>query len=388
MKSLFDTFDRTYLGPSSHNENHFNFYNRSGKEDVSALRELLNKWYLNYPENERNELKKRFKKTFSSAFFELFIHELFKCQGFEIIVHPELLNSTKRPDFLIKKNNLEVYVEAKEARDKTKEEEALENKINHFYDSLNTIKSPKFFLCINELIIKSTKQPQTKNIIKFIESQLDLINPDDVTKRFKESGFEEKSNISYDTEEVKVVFSLIPKSPMAQDHDDLRPNGMYPMQTFWGGSEESIKDSFIKKAKKYGKLDKPYIIVINAIGIKGDVAYDIENAIWGSFVLAWSTDPSNQNNRLQRKNNGLFYNEKGPQFKNVSGVFVTKVMRFNIHVAPFWFVKHPFTENDIDFNQFDLSHLFVKGGIITEVKKLNVAEILNIKDNFIESKYI
>jgi len=116
MNELFELRDRLYLGPANHNENTYNFFCQSGRESVSRIRQTLNFWFLNYSEKGKNELRQRFKKSFSSAFFELFIHELFRCQGFEIEIHPALIDSLKRPDFLIKKDRVEAYIEVKEAR--------------------------------------------------------------------------------------------------------------------------------------------------------------------------------------------------------------------------------------------------------------------------------
>jgi hypothetical protein len=384
MNELFESKDRSYLGPANHNENTYDYYCRSGRQGVSIMRQTLNSWFLDYPDHGKMELKKRFEKTFSSAFFELFIHELFIRQGFEIEIHPKLNDSNRKPDFLIKKDGIEVYIEAKETKDKTREEEALERRINQFYDSFNTINSPKFFIYVKELLFKSSQQPQTKNLIKKLEDKIQLFEPEEILKQIQKSGFENESELKYEDDDITIIISLIPKSEKAQFTEGLRPIAMFPMVTEIGGSEESIKNSFIKKAKKYKTLNKPYIICINAIGIKGDISFDIENAIWGSLILTWSTDPNNRNEHYTRKKDGFFYGNQGPQFKNVSGVLVTKVMEFNIPLAPFWFVKHPFSEKEIDFENFDLTYYYVSKNQIQKVDKSDFGEILKINDNWID----
>jgi len=145
MAKLFDDKVRVDLDPAHHNENSFDYYDRSARKDVSNVREKLNDWFSKFPTSEQVELKSRFKKTFSSAYFELFIHELFRRQGFEILIHPEVPNTSRRPDFLMKKDGLEFYLEAKEAREKSEAQEALENRINQVYDSLNRTKSHEFY---------------------------------------------------------------------------------------------------------------------------------------------------------------------------------------------------------------------------------------------------
>jgi len=63
------------------------------------------------------ELKRKLKTEFDSAFNELFLHELFSKQGFKLQVNPILPDTTKRPDFLVSKDNFEFYLEAKVTTD-------------------------------------------------------------------------------------------------------------------------------------------------------------------------------------------------------------------------------------------------------------------------------
>jgi hypothetical protein len=159
---------------------------------------------------------------------------------------------------------------------------------------------------------------------------------------------------------------------------------MYSIESFWGGSEDSIKDSFTKKSKRYGKLDKPYFICINAIGVKGEGDFDVESALWGSLSFTWSTDPNNRNERMERQRDGIFQDKKGPRCKNVTGVLVTKVMKFNIHVARHWFALHPFTDVPFDFNVFDLTYNFVGAGQVQTETKQTIGEILNINSSWLD----
>lgn len=384
MTGLFDEKKRVDLDPSHHNENTFDYYDRSARKDVSNVRQLLNKWFLSYPVNEQNELKSRFRKTFSSAFYELFIYQLFRQQGFEIEIHPEIPNSNKRPDFLLKKGSAELYLEAKEARDKSEDEEALEKRINQIYDSLNKIKSPNFLLKIEELVLKSTKQPSTKKAIEKIETEVANYDPDALAEQLTKFGLDNGAKIEYENDDLKLLVSLIPKIPSARNLDEGRPIGMYPFESFWGGSEDSIKDSFAKKSKRYGILDKPYFICINAIGIKGEGDFDVENALWGSLAYTWSTDPNNRNERMERQRDGIFLDKKGPRCKNVTGVLVTKVMEFNIHIAQHWFALHPFTDVQFDFNVFDLTHNYVGNGQVQKESKQTIGEVLKINSTWLD----
>ena len=110
MEGLFDNISRNFDGPAKHNEETYSYFNRSSRIDVSIVREKLNKWFEEYPNEEKKELKKRFQKDFDPAFYELFLFQLFKTLGFEIEIHPQIPSSSNRPDFLIKKGQLEIEI--------------------------------------------------------------------------------------------------------------------------------------------------------------------------------------------------------------------------------------------------------------------------------------
>src|SRR5690606_10396387 len=201
----------------------------------------------------------RSQTSFSSPFFELFLHEFFRRQDFTLEPHPILPDTTKRPDFLVRGHGLEFYLEAKESTDKSESEKSIENRINQLYDQINKMNTPNFFFRINELFLKSTNQPSGKKIVKYIENQLPRFDPDELAKTLQLTGLENLETITYEDIDVKLVISLIPKSPNARGKEGLRPIGIYPFDSYWGGADTSIKTSIEKKATRYGELDKPYL---------------------------------------------------------------------------------------------------------------------------------
>ena len=382
MKLFEDRF-RTHLEPATHNENIYDYYDRSARKDISIIREVLNRWFIIYPQVEKIELKQRFKKAFSSAFYELYLFNLFKLQGFTIEIHPKLPNSNKRPDFLISKNEIEFYLEAKVAKGESEEQESQQKRIYQIYDSLNTIKSPNFLLSIEEIILKSKLQPTTKRIRRFVEEKLEKYDPDNVTNQIQNHGYEGSPKIIIEDLNIKLTISLIPKAKPYRNIGG-RTIGTYPFEAFWGGEQDSIKNSFVKKAKRYGQLDLPYIIGINTVGSKFSGDYDVMNAFWGSPVLSWSNNPKDQDEKLTRLKDGLFLSDRGPIFQNVSGVLINYIMEFNIPVSKYWFIKHPFSRYGLNFEIFDMTYQYVKQSKIIFREGKTIGEIFNINSNWLD----
>lgn len=343
----------------------------------------MNKWFRKYPDEGKNELKNRFKKEFSSAFYELFIFNLFKSQGFKIVIHPSVPNTTKRPDFLVSKYKKEFYIEAKIATGESKKQESLRKRINQIYDSLNTISSPNFFIGIDELILHSTLQPSTKVIRDKIETELKNVDPDEITKIIQSSGYENKPKITFEDQNLTLIISIIPKAPDFRNQEST-PIGIYPSEVFWRGEEDSIKSSFTKKAKKYGKLDKPYLICINAMGKRFIGDYDVMNAVWGTTALSWSTNPDDRDEKLTRIKDGIFLSDTGPIFKNVSGILITHVMEFNIPISDYWLMKHPSASKELDMKNFYLGYQYVEDGRINIIQRKTIGQILKIAPNWLD----
>ena len=376
---LFEDKNRIYDKPATHNSNTYNYYDCSSRVDIAIIRKVLNEWFDDYPDTEKNELNRRFNKSFTSAFYELFIFNLFKLQGFKIEIHPDIPGTTKKPDFLISKGDIEFYLEAKVAMGESEKQVSLKRRINQIYDSLNNIKSAR----IEELIIKTKIQPSIKQFRDKIETELKNFDPDTVTKDIQAYGLEGCPKIAIEDKNLQLIISLIPKDPQYRKEND-NAIGVYPSEVFWGGEEESIKTSFSKKAKRYGRLDKPYIVCINSIGRKFTGNYDVMNAIWGTLAISWSTNPNDIDEKIIRMNDGLFISDKGPEYKNVSGVLITHVMEFNIPNSSYRLVKHPFADKELDFKIIDMSYQYLRDGKIITTEGKTIAEIFNIKTDWLD----
>ncbi|MEJ6979757.1 hypothetical protein WG906_04805 [Pedobacter sp. P351] len=380
---LFDDIERTFLGSSKHNEKTYDYYQRSARIDIGIVRDKLNHWFDDYPENEKKEFKSGFKDKFDDSFYELFIFQLFKSLEFSITVHPKLPNSPKRPDFLVKKGELEFYVEAKIVKNKSATEEALDRKIGEFYDGFSKIKLSNFLLNVDSFVIKTQKQPNTKAAVKYIESEVKKLDPEKITQDLTTLGFDGIPIITFENEDLRVVVKPMPTVVPIETDELVRPIGMYPSESFWGGSGNSIKDSIDLKAKRYGELDKPFIICLNLIDYKVSGQFDVQKAVWGDLAWSWSEDPNNRDEKWVRSRNGAFLGEKGPRLKNLSGIFLSKVFPHTLPSAKYWLFEHPFSENIFDFNQLGLIYSYVKEGKIIENTGENLDTILGISRNWL-----
>jgi hypothetical protein len=384
MENLFDDIERTFLGPSNYNESEYNYYNRSARKDIQIIRTKLEEWYCLIPDSEKKEIKSRFKLKFDDVFYELFLYNLFINLGFQITIHPSVPDSDNKPDFLIKKGKLEIYIEAKISKGKSNKEEARERMRNLFYDAINRISTENFILQIEDIQFISGDQPQTKNIITEIENKLHSLDPDIVEENTKTNGYRDYK-IEYNDKDIHLVLNPLPVSISKRGKSTRRAIGISPIEIFYGGGEELIRESINRKAKRYGELDKPFIICVNALSIKTSSQDDVDSAIWGTLAIPINDNQSSLITNSVHMPDGVFYDKSGPRRKHLTAVLVNKVFPHNIPSSEYWLYKNPFSKYQIDFGELGLKLNYVKDIYVESVNGDDLDEIFKMKKNWLES---
>lgn len=382
MEYLFDDFERTFLGPSNQNEFEFDYYNRSARKDIITIRAKLEEWYYLIPDSEKKEIKSRIKQNFNDVFYELFLYNLFINLGFEIIIHPTVPDSNNRPDFLIKKGELEIYVEAKISKGKSDKVEAQERMKKQFYDAINKINTENFILQIKNIQFVSGRQPKTKNIISEIEAKLQTLDPDIIEKHIEINDF--NHYIEYNDLDIQVLLNPIPLPKEKRGKSNRRPLGIFPIELYYGGGEESIRDSINRKARRYGELDKPFIICVNALSIKTNSRDDVDSAIWGTLAFPINNNLMNLTTKSVHMPDGVFFDKNGPRRKHVSAVLINKVFPFNIPSSEYWLYENPFSKYKIDFDDLGLKFNYVKDNYVESTNGDDLDKIFKMENNWLE----
>ena len=283
----------------------------------------------------------------------------------------------------MQKPGIEFYLEAKEAKEISAEQQAQKNRYDQVYDSLNKLKIPNYFIKIDKLILKSDKQPAVTRYSEKIEKEIAKFDPNIVTNQIVKYGLDASPKITLDNDELILQLTLIPKDPDKRNEIN-RAIGIYPFESYFGGDETYLRKSFSKKANRYGVLDKPYIIGINTLGSSFIGDYDINNLIWGSLAVSWSTDPNNNDLKPVRMPDGLFRNIQGSTYKNVSAILITNVMQYNLAVSNYWLVKNPNAKQEINLENIGLSYQSVIENKISIKMGKSISEILRISKDWMK----
>jgi hypothetical protein len=359
ISTLFSDKRREDRSPGKYSEDTFSFIDRSARPNAVEVRRILEIWFKDYPAVERAALKDRLQNDFYAGFLELFLHSYFYANSFTLDPHPAVPNSTRKPDFLVRHGECEFYLEATIVRDKSDQAVAGERVENILLDAINSVESPNFFLDLRDFTIAPGKQPAAKRIKAFLKQELPKYNPDEVEKALVENPGSGGPILQFQDDTLFATIGLIPLSRETRGAPGIRPIGIHPPKTRFGGGDSALRESINDKAKRYGAPDRPYVICANYIGEWGVDPEDILNALFGTFQLTATTDRPHP--VPSRKPDGIFRGRGGPWNTRVSGVIVANLFPWNIPSARFELYHNPWATLSLKSHTLPLRQASVEG---------------------------
>jgi hypothetical protein len=333
-------------GPKQYGVPAFTYLNQSAREDVSRIREVLEVFFQAYSSAHRAEFRKRFRSTddlqHRSAFFELFLHELFLRLNCTVDVHPEPASSGgRRPDFLVEcPSGKAFFLEAVVASNETKEESKARARISTVYDAINRIESPDFFFGLDVEGALATPPP-IRLIKQLIRDKLTSVDFEEIKEIYRAKGLKGLPRWPYEHAGWRIIFYPIPKSK-ARGKINVRSIGLIYTGVHWIDSTTAVREAIVRKAKRYGSLELPYVIAVNCLGEHVE-RIDIMEALFGTEQFVIGGDLSEP--EFMRKPDGAWRDRSGPRYTRVSAVLITSpVLPWSITSAPICLYHNPWAQ--------------------------------------------
>jgi hypothetical protein len=182
---LFDEFERTDPSPRGYEEDTFSFLNRVDQPFWQEIRDELERWYADYPDDEHGfGLRARFRKAAPAqhfgAWWELYLHRLFRCLGFHVEVEPNVVGGN--PDFRMTRDSDSFLVEATTSFSGIVDEERHPEREAAILAAIDMAQNPNFFVGA-EFEKVGEEQPKVREIVEPLERWLGSLDPDDVLQR-------------------------------------------------------------------------------------------------------------------------------------------------------------------------------------------------------------
>jgi hypothetical protein len=316
---LFDEVDGVVGGSAGYSEPSFSYINRTSREEFARMRDLLEVWFSRYPVSEQQELRSRFRSLndfqHEAAFFELFLHELLLRFNCRINLHPPVQQTSKVPDFLVEPDaSHNFYLEATVTTGETTNQTAARARENAVYDVLDRlVNSPDYFLSLSVHGSPKTPPP-AKKLAKQINKEISLLDYEKIRKIYESNGLSSLPHWQFEYDGWRIEIQPIPKAKL-RGKAGIRPIGTRMTGIRGVDHRTPIRDSIIEKGRKYGELDLPYVVAVDALepGIDQD---EILEALFGKeqYLMNISEDASIVSEpQLQRVQDGVWRGPDGPR---------------------------------------------------------------------------
>jgi len=318
---LFDDFERTFDEPMTELEPSFIYLNRSARPAFAKVRKELERWFANYPESAKRQLKLRLREEFESAFYELFLHELLVRMGAKVEIEPNLGTRGKRPDFAAKLGGAQFVLEAKVFFDESTAAQKESKRNAKLYDAINEIEAP-FFLAVERVICHSCMHASTRGVKAFLIRELEKIDPDFLCEHCQNH---ELPLLEFKDDNITMKFRVLPKSREGRARKS-RLIGM-TSNARWSTSETGIRDALKEKGNRYGEIGHPFVIGVNTIGELPMDNRQFHEVLFGT-VQEYVPGDSNQCS-IRLLDNGFWGTALNPKYTRVSGVVLGMILPWN-----------------------------------------------------------
>lgn len=338
--------------PATHEENTYQFLNRVAGPFWDRVRNLAETWYQRIPTDQRGDLRNRFRSRESistlAAFWEIYLHEALVRHGFDVTIHPELPNSERSPDFLAQSDDSSFYVEATcyFEKDRTSAEERRRERL---YDAINQLWNPNFHVWI-DIEREGASSPPGAPLRKALQRWLTHLDPDEVNASHEPGNMFDLPSFTWDRDGWTISFWSIPIKPEARGKPDSKLIGVYGTgEAKFIDDKTPIRSRLGAKAKRYGQLDRPFVIALSCHTMFVD-HISIVDSLYGDEAVQFGHDANGEVvTRDIRQPNGFWRGPAGARNRRVSAVLIGR------NIAP-WSVTdrapvlwhHPFANHSLE----------------------------------------
>lgn len=327
VKTLFQLGPRTDIREAYQGEPRFEFLNRVSQPYWAQVRDVMEAWFARVPTAHREDLRKRFRspddRQHAAAFWELYLHENLSCLGYALEIHPTAPGEPTHPDFLVRADAGDFYLEAVAGTD-SDAEVATQRRLRDLYRTINQrLATPNFMLWVNEYAIGSEPAPG-REVAGWLERWLQGLDPDEVAARLEK---EQSGGLPADRLPTErwirdgwdLRFRAVPLKPEARDASKHWALGAFgPGQASAIDTVTPLRSRLERKATRYGDLSAPYVVAVLRNDSFASDEFSVTSALYGSEAVQF--DVSTGEATSIRNPDGFWTHPPAPRFTNVSAV--------------------------------------------------------------------
>lgn len=325
--SVFDDGPRDIAGGADHLVSQFEYLNRSDRDEAERVRDLVEDLFSRYPADAQGTLRTRLRSVDDNqhmgAVFELVLHELLLRAGCQILaVEPSLEGTERSPDFFAQtETGARFYLEATLATGRSRTQEGADRRLSEALQAIDSVQSPDFFLDVH--ITGTPAAPVSgRRLRRRLEGWLQTLDYEQVTAQGNDEA-KARPQFTYEQHGVRFRVAVIPRHQTRGTTERGRAIAGRMLAPLSVQPQEPIRTAVLGKAGRYGDLDAPYIVAVNALSTyaREDDAVD---ALFGTKVVSIRQTAEGFEDRIGRDTDGVWYGPRGPINTRVSGVLSTE----------------------------------------------------------------
>lgn len=345
------------------------------------MRVRLEQWFDRYPDSSKNDLRARFRKrghNHGSAFFELFLHEVFRRLGLSPEVHPEPQRGHGRPDFAITSSCGGIsYVEANVVSLRGfMAEDPLEDEVLDAIDSL-AVERPTGIALHAQTRGNLAQSPPTRRIKAKVRQWIDQIDGE-----FRSPGrIEAEPSLKICHAEWSLVLTAVHRM------DRLSSRMIHSGPAKGGVSSDgfALRKNVLAKAKQHRGLERPLVIAMNRPGTWDDRDDEL-SALFGKEQLSWQVDEHGNFVTLphmSREPDAVWRNRAGSRYRRLHGVlFFRGAWPWTAHSVTSHLYINPYIQPDIPPELLRLGSARVQNGEIRWDAGSSLGDLLDLPEDW------
>jgi len=381
--AIFSGNERTSLATKRETEPNFAYLDRSARPVMQRVREVLEDWLARYPAEAIPELLARLRSGndvhFASATFELYLHELMTRLGCMLAVHPDVAGGVQtHPDFLVTPPGEDpFYLEAIVASGDSEDDRKADNRLAAVLDALRDMSGSDFYLSLAR-VGPPPQSVKTRKMVGELQAWLATLNADQVEQQLEAEQKVAAPRYVYQEGDWKLRFEAYPKSANRRGQPDSPNIGVVSTAVENVEAWKAIYKAVRKKATRYGTLDRPFLVAINA-GAFHLGTRDVMDGLFGQEQILIR----GQQVEARREKNGAWHGPQGPQNTRVSGVLVVPGWSiFHAAMRDACVFHNPWAERPLSAYLDRLPHARASGDVMQLHKGLHPGEILELDQSW------
>lgn len=323
---VFDDGPWDLPGGADHIVSHFDYLNSSDRVEAARVRAAVEEMFSRYPAAAQDGLRHRLRSiddnTHLGAFFELALHDIVLRAGCTVLaVEPDLEGTPRSPDFLVETpQGQRFYLEATLATGRSRSGEGAERRLREALQAIDSVQSPDFFL---DLHISGTPTAPVSGsrLRRRLKRWLQGLDYEQVRRIWDENAGTIPI-FTYEQNGVRFRISPVPRRLSRGSLRRSRAIGSRMLAPLSVQPQEPIRSAILGKATRYGQLDAPYIVAVNAMSDYADADGAID-AVFGTPAVFVRQTAEGFEDRPGRERDGVWLGAGGPTNTRVSAVFST-----------------------------------------------------------------